>query len=91
MAVTQKRAMRAFQIVREWAMRTQGYTEEELNGTDLALRMDWDWPSGGPTPSIIWEGGPYDWAMDLSFDVSDAIAGIWAEPYSGWALCLYPD
>lgn len=91
MTVTVKRAERALAIVRQWAVDRHGYTEDELNNSDLSLKMDWDWPTGGPTPAIIWEEGPYDWAMGLSFTVSDAIAGVFAEPFSGWALCLYPD
>lgn len=58
-----------------------------------ALNREWDWPSGGPTPTILLEGGPYDWAIDVSLD-DEMIEkfreiGVFAEPYSGWALCLY--
>lgn len=56
------------------------------------LIMDWDWP-GEPTPTIICEGlylndGGWTYALDL-VKVGDA-AGCYAEPYAGWALCLYP-
>jgi hypothetical protein len=67
-----------------------------------ALVMDWDWP-GAPTPAIMWEAGPYDWAIYFPYggrteegltlpDVSaDMPKGIHAEPYAGWATCLYAD
>lgn len=66
----------------------------------LYLNMEWDWPSGGPTPSIIWEGGPYDWAMlfpgggiseefGANYPGVKLPAGVWVEAYSGWAICLY--
>lgn len=58
------------------------------------LIRDWDWPSSGPTPTVLLEGGPYDWAVDISLDRA-AFAeftkiGVLAEPYAGYALCLYP-
>lgn len=36
------------------------------SGTGPMLKMDWDWPVGGPTPTILLEGGPYDWAIDFA-------------------------
>ena len=52
------------------------------------LRMDWDWPSSGPTPTVILEGGPYDWAYEVSGQIK--VDGVFVEPYAGWALCIYP-
>jgi len=54
------------------------------------LNPEWDWP-GSPTPTIILEGGPYDWATEACDALADDMAkiGVFAEPYSGWALCLY--
>lgn len=65
--------------------------EAAHNGAGPMLLMDWDWP-GGPTPTVLLEGGPYDWAIEVGEairDRCDAI-GVWCEPYSGWALCVYP-
>lgn len=57
----------------------------------LVLVMDWDWPSSGPTPTLIWEGGPHDWAIEMSELLHDSEdCPLFVEPYSGWALCLYP-
>lgn len=59
--------------------------------TDLHTRLDWDWP-GKPTPTILWEGGPYEWAYDESDRLQQAAAkrGLWVEPYASYALCVYP-
>lgn len=56
------------------------------------LNMTWSWP-GKPTPTILLEGGPYDWAIEASCKLTHQFArlGIFAEPYAGYALCLYPD
>lgn len=64
-------------------------------GLGPELRMDWDWPSSGPTPAVILEGGPYDWAVVCCGWVQDRLdergIPVFVEPYSGWALCLYPN
>lgn len=63
------------------------------SGLGPMLIPDWDWPSSGPAPSIILEGGPDEWAYDASNDESVqaemAKIGIYCEPYSTYALCLY--
>ncbi len=67
--------------------------EAAYAGEGPELNMAWDWPSGGATPTIILEGGPYDWATTVSLNTEMVAkfkaAGIYAEPYSSWALCLY--
>lgn len=65
------------------------------NGLGPQLVPDWDWPSGGPTPTILLEGGPDDWAVRAAGD-PDLVRefrklGIFAEPYASYALCLYRD
>lgn len=56
------------------------------------LRMDFDWFGHGGWPTIVWEGGPYDWAVDCSFEVlEDCPRGVWLEPATGWALGIYRD
>lgn len=63
-------------------------------GLGPELRMDWDWPST-PTPAVILEGGPYDWAIVCCAWVQDRLdergIRVFVEPYSGWALCAYPN
>jgi hypothetical protein len=57
------------------------------------LLMDWDWPSE-PTPAVILEGGPDEWAFwivaDDWFESRAKKLGVWCEPYAGYALCIYP-
>lgn len=56
------------------------------------LRMDWDWP-GRPTPTVLLEGGPEEWAINCSYAVQQAMdaAGVpvFVEPYASYALCIY--
>ena len=51
------------------------------------LLKDWDWTGYGGAPyTIVWEGGPYDWAVELGWV---NVPGVFAEPITGWALGLY--
>lgn len=55
------------------------------------LVPDFDW-TGTPTPTVILEGGPDDWAIRVADEARDefSAAGIYAEPYASYALNLYP-
>lgn len=68
--------------------------EAARNGDGPVLNPAWDWPTGGPTPTIILEGGPEDWAIRVSGDPEvlavTRAAGLFIEPYASYALCLYP-
>lgn len=57
------------------------------------LVMDFDWFGHGGRPSIVWEGGPYEWAVDCSFTLleTNPIPGIWYEAATSWALSIYRD
>lgn len=63
-------------------------------GEGPELRMDWDW-TGKPTPTILLEGGPEEWAINCSFAVQAKIdaAGLplFVEPYTSYALSIYPN
>ena len=100
--VTKRQAEKALAIVAQW-MGKQGYgptegspaptgPEAAYRGEGPELKMDWDWP-GKPTPTIILEGGPDEWALTVSMNTETVAkfkaAGVYAEPYSSWALCLY--
>src|SRR5690606_845934 len=101
--VTKTQAEFVLAKVAEWLGPKMGYEGAAPTGDDAAyvgqgpaLNMEWDWPSSGPTPTILLEGGPYDWAVECSWDVqreidkSKAHAGkVWVEPYAGYALCVY--
>lgn len=59
--------------------------------SDLVVVMDWDW-SGEPRPALIWEGGPYDWAIECQQVRDAAMArGLWVEPQTSFALNVYVD
>lgn len=62
-------------------------------GMGPELRMDWDWP-GRPTPSVILEGGPEEWAIVCCSWVQDRLyerkIPVFVEPYFSFVLCLYP-
>src|SRR4051812_18961646 len=99
--ITRNQAFKALQIVAGWLGPRMGHDGPCPTGNDAArhaegptVNMEWDWPSAGPTPTILLEGGPDDWAIDASMDEQirkdlDKI-GIWSEAYAGYALCLYP-
>ena len=56
------------------------------------LRMEFDWTNSDGWPTVIWEGGPYDWAVDCSFALlKDCKPGVWLEPATSWALGIYVD
>jgi len=62
-----------------------------VRGLGPTLRSAWDWPDT-PTPTIILEGGPDGWTYRVSEQLRDRFAeiGIHTEPWSSYALCLYP-
>lgn len=90
----------ALNIVAKWLGPRMGHEGPAPTGTDAAYSAEgpmlnpiWDWP-GEPTPTILLEGGPYDWAYEVSMHEDTlpefAAIGVFAEPYAGYALCLYP-
>jgi len=55
-----------------------------------------------PVAGVLWEGGPYDWAVEVSMGAKDEYghdwyafyekihaAGFFTEPWSGWLLMVY--
>lgn len=65
---------------------------------------DWDWLGYGPTASVVWEEGPFEWAHLFPFggieeefgfkvpDVSEMIpSGVRVEPATSWAVSVYRD
>ena len=57
------------------------------------LVMDFDWFGYGGKPTIVWEGGPYEWAIECSFSLLNVLADdmpdVWLEPATNWALSIY--
>lgn len=84
--VTAIRAAKVQRVVAEIMFRKYGETE------DYPVVEDFDWTSGPPCWAIVSEEGPYDWAMEIAFDVQEAVdeLGLFVEPITGWALGIYP-
>ena len=91
----------ALAIVAQWLGTAMGYDAPAPTGPDAAntgqgpmLNREWDWPNS-PTPTVLLEGGPDAWAINVSHDETVRAQmrehGVYAEPWSGWALCLYPE
>ena len=99
--VTKTAQKKVLALVAAWLGPKMGYEGPAPTGKQAAytaagpmLNPAWDWPSSGPTPTILLEGGPYDWAVEVSMDeevIAKALSyGVFIEPYAGYALCLYP-
>lgn len=77
--------------------RFKGWFDGPDDGPKLV--KDWAW-IGSPAPyAIVWEEGPYDWAMlatgggrtEFGFAVEPVrVDGLFLEPATGWALSIYP-
>lgn len=98
--VTQGQANRVLRAVTDWMYQQNGYTRPIPTGLEAArsglgpmLDMTWDWPSSGPTPTVLLEGGPEDWAYRCCHYVQGLMDAreipVFVEPYAGYALCIY--
>ena len=99
--VTERRATLVLNLCAEWIGKAQGLDGPAPTGSEAAwhalgpeLNLGWDWPSSGPTPTVLLEGGPYDWACDCCSWVQAQLDArkvpVYVEPYAGYALCIYP-
>lgn len=89
----------ALQLVANWVGRENGTGPAPTGEAAYAsargpmLVREWDWGTE-PRPTIIMEGNIHEWAIWASADTLLVTAlracGVYAEPYSSWALCLYP-
>jgi hypothetical protein len=102
--LTVEQQQAALDIVAKWLGPRMGYGDglPAPTGAEYANRAEgpmlnpaWDWPSDGPLPTILLEGGPYDWACLVSMDNAVCAEmgeiGVFMEPYAGYALCLYAE
>jgi hypothetical protein len=99
MAVTKRQAEQALRQIRK---QFHSFLADpiDLNYGPKLVRS-WDWLESGPTAwAIVWEGGPYDWAMlaehggttEFGTEVPAATAwpkGTFAEPVTGWAIGVH--
>ncbi len=93
-AVQARKALAAVAKELERRYRTGGPVptgrDAAYHGNGPELNMTWDWP-GEPTPTILLESSMFeDWAVAIDTAAVGRAAGVFAEPYSGYALCLYP-
>jgi len=43
-------------------------------------------------PRIIWEGGPFDWDIDVSCNLPDSLPdNVWLEPINCYSLRVFKD
>lgn len=66
-----------------------GYDTPSEYGPKLVMDFDWGYEEW---PAIVWEGGPYEWAVTDSFWLLDGSAkGTWYEAITSWSLGIYVD
>lgn len=99
MAVTKRQAEQALRQIRKqfWSFIADPI---DLN-SGPKLVHNWDWLDSGPTKwAIVWEGGPYAWALlaetggtsEFGTKVPAAEhwpAGTFAESVTSWAIGIY--
>jgi hypothetical protein len=99
--VTKQRATLVLDLCAEWIGKADGLEGPAPTGSEAAyqgrgpeLNLGWDWPSSGPRPTILLEGGGhYEWAVEccswVQAELDKRKVPVYVEPYSGYALCIY--
>ena len=83
MSATKREAEKVLSAVRR---RYRGYYDRPQDGP--TLMQDWSlWSAAAPRWSVVWEMGPYDWAVEWSPD--DTPEGLWTEAQCSFALAVY--
>ena len=86
--LTTQQTEQAPTVVAEWLGPQMGYAGPAPTGRDAEWRAlgrmlepEWDWPSSGPPPTILLEGGPEDWAIRAGSDLAEQMRaiGVFAE------------
>jgi hypothetical protein len=83
--LTEQQAQQALEMVKQYF---RVYIDKD---NSPKLIMDWDWFGTGPSPSIVWEEGPYEWAIQYTGEHNRFPKGVYGEPATNWALSLYPE
>lgn len=78
-----------------------GWIEPGDPASGPTLVKDFDWDCGVAPYAVVWEGGPYEWPMlageggvdeEFGFKIKavEFPKTVFVEPYTGWALGIYP-
>ena len=59
----------------------------DVYGDSMQIIEDFSWGSSTVPFAIIWEEGPYAWAMTESWEIK--VDGVVLEPYTTWALSIH--
>lgn len=98
MAVTKRQAEQAF---RQFKEQFKGLLPPEDYAHGPKLINNWDWLESGPTKwAIVWEEGPYEWAMLAQYGGKTEFggtipaakhwpAGTFAEAVTSWSIGIY--
>lgn len=90
--VSEKEAQAVLGLVTEWMHKHYGLEADSPSREFYTPKLvqDFDWTSE-PTPALVLELGD-DWAIYASAALRDQARalGLFLEPYSAWALCVYP-
>lgn len=96
--ITKRQAQQALRQVRQ---QFTAYIDSDADGPKLI--KDWDYLESGPTTwAIVWEGGPYYWALLAQHggtgEHGETIpaaqrwpANVFVEAATSWAIGLYPE
>jgi hypothetical protein len=67
--------------------------EAAHKGLGPMLNMAYEGWNGPPRPAIILEGGPYDWPVEGSYKIQQALdaagVNVFVEPINGYSLGIY--
>ena len=85
MTLKQKKVTKAQAIsVHKQICKEYGWALDDKHGPKLI--MDFDWLGYGGQPHIVWEEGPFEWALKFR----TAKVNVFLEPMTNWALGIYP-
>lgn len=80
---------------------TKPATKRQARAALSAIAKRYDYAVGGTygpwlsededgCPVIVWEGGPFDWDVEVSLNMPDAYpAGVWLEPINCWSIRVF--
>jgi hypothetical protein len=88
--VQARKKVKAF-LIEKYALDARSAEEIALWDIPTAERLGWY--GGGSKGQVAWEGGPYEWAIELSEDVAAGrldLGPYYLECSTSWCVALYP-